>query len=62
VARYDRIAGLGKLAVEDVEVGAADAAGTNPDQDLSGARRRDRALLETEQRTGPIDDHRAQGQ
>jgi hypothetical protein len=37
VARHQRQLRLAQLAVEDVEVGAADATGADPDQDLAGA-------------------------
>ena len=36
VARHDPVAGEGEVAVHDVEVGPADAAGLDLDEDLSG--------------------------
>jgi len=36
VARHQRQHRLGQVAVEDVEVGAADAAGADVEQDLAG--------------------------
>ena len=48
-----------ELAVEDVEIGAADPAGGDLDQQLAGAGFRNRPLDHAQRRAGPIELHRA---
>ena len=61
VARHDRQGGLGELAVDHVQIGPADAAGADPDQDLPGTRLRHGQIGEPERRAGPIEQHRLHG-
>ena len=46
------------LAVEQVQVGAADAARVHPQQQLTGSRTRDRALDRPQRAADPLEDHR----
>ncbi len=59
VPRNDRELGLCQVAVDDVQVGAAHAAGGDPDQDLPGPRHGHLALDERERRMGRGEHHRA---
>src|SRR5215216_551395 len=57
VAGDDRQLGVRQLAVDDMQVGAADAARRNLDHNLAGGRRRHRPLPHHERAAGPLEDH-----
>ncbi len=59
VTRDDRQLRIGQLAVDDVQVGAADAAGLDAQPDLPGAGIRIGPILEREPLAGPPQHHRA---
>ena len=61
VARDDRITRLRQFAVGDVQVGAADAAGKDANQNLAGSGRRLRPVDEPQGLARPIEHHRAHG-
>src|ERR1051326_7022145 len=50
---------VGKLAVSDVEVGAADGAGGNADAELAGARDRRRNVAQRQRRALMFEEHRS---
>ena len=52
VAGYQRQLGIGQLAIDDVQIGAADTAGLHLDQDLAGAGRRRGQRRRFERRAG----------
>ena len=51
VPRHDRKPGLGEIAVHHVEIGAADAADRDPDQNFAGAGLGNRPLLQGKRST-----------
>ena len=53
--------GLGEFAVDDVQVGAADAAGVDPDEHLLRAGRGDRDFLVLQRAARLLQDHGAHG-
>jgi hypothetical protein len=58
VARNDRQGRVGQLAVDDVKIGATDAAGMDPDQHLAGPRLGHRTLPQGQRRPRPFQHHR----
>src|SRR5205085_5878434 len=62
VADDERQLRMRKLAVDDVQVGAADAAGEDADEQLTRGRLRRRPLLEPERAARRVEDHRAHRQ
>ena len=60
VAGHDRRPHVGQLAVDDVQVGAADAAGFDPDQQLRRPWFRVGALLHNQRLADPSEHHRSQ--
>ena len=50
---------LGELAVDDVQIGATDSAGADPDEDLSGPRRGIRDLRPSQRSPRLVEHHRA---
>jgi hypothetical protein len=50
-----------QLAVHDVEIGAADAAGRHAEPDLAGRRHRRRNLLQPQRLAGRVEHHRTHG-
>ena len=61
VPGHERQLGLGQLAIDDVEVGAAHAAGRDCDEDLARARLGIGQLGLAERRARRVEDHRAHG-
>ena len=59
VPRHQRQLGRRQLAVDDVQVGAADAASRDPDQHLARARQRNAALLQRQGLPDTVEHHRA---
>ena len=59
VPHHQRQLRLGEVAVEDVEVGAADAAGMNRDLDLAGTGSGLGQLSQPERLPLPLEDHRS---
>jgi hypothetical protein len=59
VPGHDREFGIGKLAVDHVQIGAADAAGRNLDQNLACRRLRNRLLAHGKRHLWPTKNHRA---
>jgi hypothetical protein len=59
VARHDRISDVGKLGVNDVQVGSADPARPHLNPHLAFAWLGVRSLLHLQQRTGRLQYHRA---
>ena len=57
----DRIAGVAEVAVDDVQIGAAHAAGADGDQQLPGFRLRNRQLLQPQRLPGSVQLQRAHG-
>src|SRR5271169_4031517 len=57
VARNDRQLGMGKLAVDDMQIGSANAASLDLDQDLSRAWLWIRQLLETQRGPRSVKNH-----
>lgn len=57
VAGHDRIVNVGQLVVDDMQIGAADAAGTDLDQHLSRPWRRHRPLAHCQPRSGRFQNH-----
>jgi len=57
VARHDRQADVGKFAVDDVQVGTADAAGLDPHADLTRAGQGLGSAFEVEGPAGGGEDH-----
>ena len=58
----DRQLRVGQFAVDDVQVGAADAAGLDPHADLASARLGRRPLLDRQPFAGPTQNHGAHGE
>jgi hypothetical protein len=52
---------VGQLTVNDVEVGAADAAGADPEQELARPRYRIGQRSQAQRRTGAVEQQRAHG-
>jgi GNAT superfamily N-acetyltransferase len=61
MARNERELRLGELAVDDVQVGPADAAGVNPQQDLPGTGLGSRELCGLQGRASSGEHHRTHG-
>ena len=61
VARHERQLGLGQLAVDDVQVGPADAAGLDGDEDLARGRLRVGQVGLAQRRARRVENHRAHG-
>src|SRR5690606_11895164 len=59
VTRDDRQLGIGKIAVYDMQIGAADTAGRDAYQHLTWARLRDRHVEKLQLRSRLLEDHRA---
>ena len=59
VPRHDRQLGIGQLAVDDMQVGAAYAAGLDPNPNLPRSGRRIGPLLHHQPFAGPPEDHGA---
>src|SRR5262245_53327986 len=57
--RNDRQLRVRQFAVDDVQIGAADAAGRDLDQDVAALRRGHRPLAPYQRRAGPLQDHGA---
>jgi hypothetical protein len=57
VAGHDRELRIGKLTIDHMQIGAANAARRNFDQDLAGSRLRNRPLAHDQQRFRPIENH-----
>ena len=60
VAGHDRRPHVGQFAVDDVQVGATDAAGFDPDQQLRRPRFGIGALLQNQRLADPFEHHRPQ--
>ena len=59
VARHDRQLRIGQFAVDHVQIGAANAARRDLDQDFATRRLRNRPLAQNERRVRPVQNHRA---
>ena len=59
VSRHDRQFRIGQFAVDDMQIGAADAAGLDPNANLARTRRRVGPLLHLEPLMRPVEDHGA---
>ena len=61
VARNHRQHGVGQLAIDEVKVGPAHAAGFDPQQDLAGGRARHGQLDRLQGQAGAFEQHGAHG-
>ena len=61
MAGHERQPGLRELPVDDVEIGAADAAGGDLEEHLAGLRLRLGDVLEAQRLALPVEHHRAHG-
>jgi len=59
VPGHDRKLRVSEIAVDDVQIGAANPAGRNRDQDLAGTGSLQRSLAHFEPRSGSIQHHGA---
>ena len=57
MAGNDRIGDIGQFAVDDMQIGAAHAAGADPDAHVAGPGRRILPRLKLERRAGRRQDH-----
>jgi hypothetical protein len=59
VSEDERAKWIGKLLVDNMQVGPADGAGVNIDEDLARAGRRGRQIRESKGMPGCVEEHRA---
>jgi len=54
MARHDRQLRIGQFAIRHMQIGAANTASLDRDEDLAGSRLRNRALAQYERRFRPV--------